>query len=119
MYYIYVYIYIYILCIYSFFCSCSFSPSPGILRRIRPAGGVCGAGRRSRKAAAEVLREYLSTGYGLRFSTEICWSKREKKVFHEYLQEYCFVLTALNISRSLRDNVIYESCILVPSEVRP
>ena len=25
------------------------------------------------------IREYLRTGYGLRFSTEICGSKREKK----------------------------------------
>ena len=43
-----------------------------------------------------VLREYLSTGYGLRFSTEIYGSKREKTVFHEYLQEYCFVLTEIS-----------------------
>ena len=47
-----------------------------------------------REAARVVLghwrisREYLSTGYGLRFSTEIYGSKREKTVFHEYLHEY-------------------------------
>ena len=38
------------------------------------------------------------------FSTEIYGSKRENAIFHEYLQEACFVLT--EISGSLRDNVI-------------
>ena len=33
------------------------------------------------------LREYLSTGYRLRFSREIYGSKRAKTVFHENLQE--------------------------------
>ena len=46
------------------------------------------------------LREYLSTGYGMRFSTEIYGSKREKTVFHQDLQEACFVLT--EISENLR-----------------
>ena len=46
------------------------------------------------------LREDLSTGYGLQFSTEIYGSKREKTVFHKYLQETCFVLT--EISESLQ-----------------
>ena len=32
------------------------------------------------------IREDLSTGYGLRFSTDINGSKREKMVFHENLQ---------------------------------
>ena len=48
-----------------------------------------------------VLREYLSTGYGLRFSTQTYRSKREKTFFHESLQEYCFVLT--EISGNLRE----------------
>ena len=43
----------------------------------------------------EVISEYLSTGYGLRFSTEIYGCKREKTVFREYLQEACFVLTEI------------------------
>ena len=42
----------------------------------------------------------LSTGYGLRFSTEIYGSKWEKTVFHEYVQEACFVLT--EISENIR-----------------
>ena len=46
------------------------------------------------------LREYLSSGYGLRFSTDIYGSKREKTVFYEYLQQRCFFLT--EISESLR-----------------
>ena len=46
------------------------------------------------------IREYSSTGYGLRFSTEIYGSKREKMVFNESLQECCFVLT--EVSESLR-----------------
>ena len=48
----------------------------------------------------DTIREYLSTGYWLRFSMEIYGSKREKTVFHKYLQEYWFVLT--EISESLR-----------------
>ena len=36
---------------------------------------------------------FYGTGYGLRFSTEIYGSKREKTVFHENPQETCFVLT--------------------------
>ena len=55
-------------------------------------------------SGAAYLREYLSTGYGLRFSTEIYGSKREKTVFHEYLQEACFVLTEISeISGNLRE----------------
>ena len=46
---------------------------------------------------ALLLRAYFSTGYGLRFSTEIYDGQT---VFHEYLQEYCFVLT--DISGNLR-----------------
>ena len=46
------------------------------------------------------LREYLSTGYGLRFSTEICGGKWERTVFHEYLQEARFLLT--DISENFR-----------------
>ena len=38
----------------------------------------------------------LSTGYGLRFSTEIYGSQREKPVFHGNLQEACFVLTEIS-----------------------
>ena len=41
------------------------------------------------------VREDLSTGYGLRFSTEIYGSKRKKTGFHEYLQETCFALTEI------------------------
>ena len=44
------------------------------------------------------VRGSLSAGYGLRLSTEICGSEREKKGFHEYLQEYCFVLTGISES---------------------
>ena len=40
----------------------------------------------------DLRREYLSTGYGLGFSTLIYRSKREKTAFHENLQEACFVL---------------------------
>ena len=43
-----------------------------------------------------MVREDLSTGYGLRFSTDIYGSKRGKHVFHEYLQEYCFVLSGIS-----------------------
>ena len=39
-----------------------------------------------------LLREYLSTGYLLRCSTEIYGRKRETMVFHKYLQECWFVL---------------------------
>ena len=42
------------------------------------------------------LREDMSTWYGLRFSTEIYVSKREKTVFHKYLQETRFVLTEIS-----------------------
>ena len=42
------------------------------------------------------VREHLSTGNRLRFSTEIFGSKREKTVFHENLQEACFVLTEIS-----------------------
>ena len=57
------------------------------------------------------LREYLSTGYRLRFSREIYGSKRAKTVFHENLQEACFVLSEISenlreTSGSLRENVI-------------
>ena len=47
-------------------------------------------------ARKESLREHLSTVYGLRFSKEIYESKQEKTVFHEYLQEHCFVLTEIS-----------------------
>ena len=66
-----------------------------------------------------VLREYLSTGYGLRFSTEIYGSKWEKTVFHEYLQEYCFVITSPKISGNLPEftgecslGILYSSSLL-------
>ena len=42
------------------------------------------------------FRECLNTGYGLRFSTEIYGSKREKPFFHEYVQEARFVLTEIS-----------------------
>ena len=46
----------------------------------------------------------LEYGVRLRFSTEIYGSKREKTVFHEYLQEACFVLTeSSKISGNLRE----------------
>ena len=51
-----------------------------------------------------LVREDLSTGYGLRFSTETYGSKREKTVFQEYLQEACFVLTDISkLSRNIRE----------------
>ena len=37
------------------------------------------------------LREYSSMGHGLRFSTDISGSKQEDTVFHEHLQDACFV----------------------------
>ena len=40
-------------------------------------------------------------GYGLQFSTEVYGRKREKAVFHEYLQEHWFVLR--EISKHLRE----------------
>ena len=46
------------------------------------------------------VREDLGTEYGVRLSTEIYGSKREKTVFRECPQEACFVLT--RISESLR-----------------
>ena len=50
------------------------------------------------------LGEDLSTGYGLRSSTEIYGSNRENTVFHENLQESCFVLAeSPNISGNLRE----------------
>ena len=49
---------------------------------------------------SESLREDSSTGYGLRFDTEIYGSKREKTVFHEYQQDYRSVLP--EISEHLR-----------------
>ena len=39
-----------------------------------------------------IIREYLSARYGLRLSTDVCGSRREKTVFHEKLQEACFAL---------------------------
>ena len=48
-----------------------------------------------------ILREDLSTEYGLRFSTEIYGSRWAKAVFHEYLQEACFDLA--EISGNLRE----------------
>ena len=41
------------------------------------------------------LRDDLKTGYGLRICMEIYGSKREQTVFHEHLQEACFVLTEI------------------------
>ena len=49
---------------------------------------------------AIMLREYLIKGYGLWFSMEIYGSKRERTDFHEYPQEFCFVLT--EVSTKLR-----------------
>ena len=49
-----------------------------------------------------ILGEDLSMGYGLRFSMEIYGSKQEKTVFHENLQEYCFLLA--EISGNLRES---------------
>ena len=63
------------------------------------------------------------TGYGLRFYTEIYGSKREKIVFHEYLQEACFVLivqTSPKISGNLQEftgecnlGILYSSSLLL------
>ena len=43
------------------------------------------------KSYLGLSREYLTAGYGLRFSTEIYGSKREKTALHENLQEGCFM----------------------------
>ena len=43
--------------------------------------------------------EYGRGTYGLRCSAEICGSKWERTIFHEYLQEYCFVI---EISENIR-----------------
>ena len=61
----------------------SAAPKEGRQYRGDPKGGFSKGGS---------IREYLRTGYGLRFSTEIHGSKRGKTFFHEYLQEYCLVL---------------------------
>ena len=58
-------------------------------------GGLLG-GEAAIPADPDPVREYLSTGCGLQFSAEIYRSKREKTVFHEYLQGYCFVLTEIS-----------------------
>ena len=51
-----------------------------------------------------IIRECLSTGYGLRFSTEIFGSKREKTVFHEtYRKPVLFLQKSPKISRNLRE----------------
>ena len=71
---------------------------------------------------ARSLSEYLSTGYGLRFSTSIYGSEREKPVFDKYLQEYYFVLTEIfKIFWNLREftgennlGVLYSSSLLAP-----
>ena len=67
------------------------------------------------------VREYLNTGHGLRFCTEVYGSEREKTVFHENLQEYCFVFTKRirtppETFGSLREDVIYLG-ILCPSSI--
>ena len=63
------------------------------------------------------MREYLSTGQ-LRFSKEVYESKREKMLIHKILRKQ-YLLTesseAPETSASLRENVIQESCIPVPS----
>ena len=60
---------------------------------------------------ASVLREYLSTGYGLRFSAEIYGSNRENSVFHEDLQDILFysdrhLRKSPEASGSIQENVI-------------
>ena len=62
------------------------------------------------------LREHLSTGEGLRFSAEIYGWQTEKTGFPEYLQKACWFLhESPETSGSLPENVIWESCIPVPS----
>ena len=56
-------------------------------------------------------REYLTPGYGLRLSTDVCGNKWEKMVFHENLKETCFGLAGISESTrkppgSYVDNVI-------------
>ena len=48
------------------------------------------------RTGAPNLREDSSTGYGLRFPAEIYGSKRENTLFHEYLQEACFIFTEIS-----------------------
>ena len=43
-----------------------------------------------------VDNNYLSTGYGVRLSTEIYGSKRERTFFYENLQEARFVISAIS-----------------------
>ena len=47
----------------------------------------------SKRSRRRTLREDSSTGYGLRFSTDVYGSKQKTTVFHTYLQEACRVLT--------------------------
>ena len=66
------------------------------------------------RLCTSTVREYSSTGHRLRFPTK---NIREQTVFHEYLQEACFVLT--NISGNLLEftgecnlGILYPSSLL-------
>ena len=62
-----------------------------------------------------VIKEVLEYGVRLRFSAEIYGSKREKTLFHEYLQEACVAVT--EISKSLR--IIIMIIIIIISSCAP
>ena len=67
-----------------------------------------------------ISREDSTTGCGLRFSTEIYGSKRQRTVFHECLHKDCLVLTvekSPKISGNLREStgelgILYSSSLL-------
>ena len=126
--YIYIYtciVYIQIHVIYIYICIRTYSClqtshwfMPPICRAL-----TCLSRNSMPRASWKSLREYLSTGYGLRFSTEIYGSAREKTVFHKYLQEVCFVHT--EISGNLREftgecnlGILYYSSLLVLVKAR-
>ena len=70
------------------------------------------------------FREDLSMGYGLRFSMEIYGIKQEKTVFHEYLQEACFVLTEMSgnlceFTGECKLGILYSSSLLSCAPLLP
>ena len=71
-----------------------------------------------RRLVGRHMGEYLITGYGLRFSTEIYGSKRDKtrKPAGNLFCSYRNLRKSPETSGSLRENAIYESCTPTPSQ---
>ena len=66
------------------------------------------------------VREYLSTGYGLLFSTESYGSKRENTFSTNYPEEACFVTEIFEHRRKppgvygmMYLGILYSSCLLL------